>query len=410
MKKYVNRYIYTNFLRRHRDKPIIKVISGVRRSGKSVLLEMYRDDLISSGVSPECILSINFEMIEFENLLDYRKLHDYIIGGLVPDKKYYIFLDEIQNVPQFEKAVDSLYVRNNVDLYITGSNAYFMSGELATLLSGRYVELQILPLSFSEYVTWHKDNQISHTVAPHTLDEYYTNYIKSSFPYTLSITNDDERFDYLQGIYSTVVLKDIVNRLGVKDVGALERILKAMMSSIGSETNVSKIRNTCESMGVKVTNQTVARWMDGIFDSLLMYSVPNYNIKGRNLLSTNQKIYSVDPGLRRLMLRDHISDRGHVLENVIFLELLRRGNKVYRGKIGESEVDFVAISSGNEVEYLQVAWETYAESTLKRELRSLNAVPDNYPKTLLTMDSINSEANYDGIKKSHALRWLLGND
>jgi len=400
---YVQREIYANFLRRHRDKQVVKVVSGVRRSGKSVLLEMYRSELISSGIAPDCIHSINFEMMEFEDLLDYRKLHDYLIERLAPGKKNYIFLDEIQNVQHFEKTVDSLYVRSNVDLYITGSNAYFMSGELATLLSGRYVQLQILPLSFAEYVTWQRENHNDQSN-----EEHFSEYLKSSFPYTLNIKSEEERFDYLQGIYSTVLLKDVVTRLGIKDVGALERALKAMMSSIGSETNVTKIRNTCESMGTKVTNQTIARWMDGIFDSLLMYSIQNYNIKGRSLLSTNQKIYSVDVGLRRLMLRDHISDRGHALENIIFLELMRRGNKVYTGKISNYEIDFVTVSPRNEIEYFQVAWDTNSEKTLSREIRGLSVINDNYPKTLLTMDRIDPTANYDGIRKQYALAWLLG--
>ncbi len=403
MSELVMREEYINFLRRHRDKQVIKVVSGVRRSGKSTLFKLFQDELSFEGVNESQIIAINFEDISYHHLLNYMELYQYLIDKIHPIEKTYIFLDEIQMIDQFEKVVDSLLLKDNVDLYITGSNAYFLSSELATLLSGRYVQLNMLPLSFKEFVTWHKQKDSNHS-----LPDLYEAYIQTSFPYAIRIDNPLERFEYLQGLYSTVVLNDIVKRMNIQDVGVLERIIAALFSSIGSLVTVNKIKNTLVSKGYKIAHQTIDRYVKGILDSLIMYEVKRYNIKGKALLESQSKYYTVDTGLRQLVLRDHLQDYGHILENIIYLELKRRGFEVYIGENNQYEVDFVAIAPDNSIEYYQVALSTLDESTLKRELRSLASIDDQYPKYLLTLDQFNQTANYNGIQKLNALQWLMG--
>lgn len=405
MKRLVERSEYLNFLKRHQDKPLIKVVSGVRRAGKSTLFQLFRDYLTETGVSDEAIISINFEDMAYDSLRGARSLYDYLIKKIADKKKVYIFLDEIQHVENFERVVDSLFIKENVDLYITGSNAYFLSGEIATLLSGRYVELKMLPLSFSEFVEWKKQNEDDQPNA-----QYFNEYLKSSMPYTLFTETDQEALEYLQGVYSTVVLNDIVARLNVSDVRVLERLIETLFSSVGSLVTVNKIKNTLVSKGTSISNKTVEKYLQGILDSLILYEAKRYDVHGRELLDTQSKYYVVDSGLRRLILRDHHQDFGHVLENIVYLELLRRGNKVYVGKVDRYEVDFVAINAKQEVSYYQVALTTLDEAVLKRELRSLQAIKDSYPKYLLTLDEYNKEANFNGIKKMNVLDWLLSVD
>ncbi|MBX8935378.1 ATP-binding protein [Enterococcus gilvus] len=405
MKRLVERSEYLNFLKRHQDKPLIKVVSGVRRAGKSTLFQLFRDYLTETGVSDEAIISINFEDIAYDSLRGARSLYDYLIKKIADKKKVYIFLDEIQHVENFERVVDSLFIKENVDLYITGSNAYFLNGEIATLLSGRYVELKMLPLSFSEFVEWKKQNEDDQPNAQH-----FNEYLKSSMPYTLFTETDQEALEYLQGLYSTVVLNDIVARLNVSDVRVLERLIETLFSSVGSLVTVNKIKNTLVSKGTSISNKTVEKYLQGILDSLILYEAKRYDVHGRELLDTQSKYYVVDSGLRRLILRDHHQDFGHVLENIVYLELLRRGNKVYVGKVDRYEVDFVAINAKQEVSYYQVALTTLDEAVLKRELRSLQAIKDSYPKYLLTLDEYNKEANFNGIKKMNVLDWLLSVD
>lgn len=401
-KKYVARKQYLDFLKRHQDKDIIKVVSGVRRSGKSILFLLFRDYLKDSGISSSQIITLNFEDMNNEPLLQPEKLYQYIEKKLIADKMNYIFLDEIQHVKNFEKVVDSLYIKDNVDLYITGSNAYFLSGEIATLLTGRYVQLNILPLSFSEFVQWHKQNDIIMNT-----EELFNKYLKSSFPYTLFTDTDQERQEYLRGIYSTIVLTDIVTRMKIRDVSILERLIKTLCSDIGSEISINKITNTLKSNHFPANNKTIRNYMDGIINSLLMYEANKYKIRGRNLLKSNSKYYVVDVGLRRLLLPDHDQDYGHIIENIVYLELLRRYSKVYVGNIDNLEVDFVAIDSKSHITYFQVALTTLDENVLKRELRPLKNISDSYPKYLLTLDTLNKDANYDGIQKKYILDWLL---
>ena len=408
----IDREEYLDFLIKSKDKKIIKVVSGVRRCGKSTLFEIYKDYLHKNGVEQNQIISINFEDMDYEELTDYKKLYEYIKSKIIEDKKNYIFLDEIQNVDKFEKVVDSLFIKENIDLYITGSNAYFMSSELATLLSGRYIELKMLSLSFKEYYQTRleyenldkKENKILKT-----LMQYYNEYIvNSSFPYTLQLNNNLKNiYEYLSGIYNSVLLKDIVARLKIADVIRLERVVKYIFDNIGNLTSISKIANTLTSMGRKTDTKTIEKYIKGLVDGLLIYEVNRYNIKGKEFLSTLSKYYVSDLGLRQMILGNRNIDMGHILENIIYLELLRRKANVYVGQFDKNEIDFVVINS-NEVEYYQVALTVLDENTLKRELAAFKNIKDNYPKYLITLDDLLPNTDYEGIKVINALEWLLG--
>ena len=408
----IDRKEYLDFLVKSKDRQIIKVVSGVRRCGKSTLFEIYKDFLLENGVAKNQIISINFEDMDYEELTDYKKLYEYIKSKMIEDKRNYIFLDEIQHVDKFEKVVDSLFIKENTDLYITGSNAYFMSSELATLLSGRYIELKMLPLSFKEYYQAklkyekleQKENRISKT-----LIQYYNEYIvNSSFPYTLQLDSDLKNIhEYLSGIYNSVLLKDIVARLKISDVMRLESVVKYIFDNIGNLTSLSKIANTLTSMGRKTDAKTIEKYIRGLTDSLLVHEVSRYNIKGKEFLSTLSKYYVADLGLRQMILGNRNIDMGHILENIIYLELLRRKGNVYVGQFDKNEIDFVVINS-NEIEYYQVALTVLDENTLKRELDAFKNIKDNYPKHLITLDDVMVNTDYDGIKVVNALEWLLG--
>lgn len=403
MQKYVNRPEYLDFLKRWQNRQIIKVVSGVRRAGKSTLFYLFRNYLKEhEEVKEEQFISINFENMKYDNLRNAQNLYDYLENKILPDQMNYIFLDEIQHVKEFERVVDSLFLKDNVDIYLTGSNAYFLSSEIATLLTGRYVELKILPLSFSEFVAWHKQNDKFTNN-----DDMFNKYLESSFPYTLFIDTPKERNEYLQGVYSTIVLTDIVSRLNIKDTPVLERVIQSLYSSIGSQVSINKITNTLKSAGYSSSNKTVDRYLDGILGSLLMYEAKRYDIHSRQLLKSQSKYYGVDIGIRNILLPDHQEDFGHIIENIVYLELLRRNKAVYVGDSSKYEVDFVGISDLNELSYYQVALTTMDEKVLKRELRSLEQIRDSYPKYLLTLDTINHTANYNGIQKLNLIDWLL---
>ena len=407
----IDRKEYLDFLVKSKDRQIIKVVSGVRRCGKSTLFEIYKDFLLENGVEKNQIISINFEDMDYEELTDYKKLYEYIKSKMIGDKKNYIFLDEIQHVDKFEKVVDSLFIKENTDLYITGSNAYFMSSELSTLLSGRYIELKMLPLSFKEYyqakLEYEKLEQKENRVSK-TLIQYYNEYIvNSSFPYTLQLDSDLKNIhEYLSGIYNSVLLKDIVARLKISDVMRLESVVKYIFDNIGNLTSLSKIGNTLTSMGRKTDAKTIEKYIRGLTDSLLVHEVSRYNIKGKEFLSTLSKYYVADLGLRQMILGNRNIDMGHILENVIYLELLRRKGNVYVGQFDKNEIDFVIINS-NEIEYYQVALTVLDENTLKRELDAFKNIKDNYPKYLITLDDVMVNTDYDGIKVVNALEWLL---
>ena len=409
----IDRKEYLDFLVKSKDRQIIKVVSGVRRCGKSTLFEIYKDFLLENGVAKNQIISINFEDMDYEELTDYKKLYEYIKSKMIGDKKNYIFLDEIQHVDKFEKVVDSLFIKENTDLYITGSNAYFMSSELATLLSGRYIELKMLPLSFKEYyqakLEYEKMEQKENRTLK-TLIQYYNEYIvNSSFPYTLQLDSDLKNIhEYLSGIYNSVLLKDIVARLKISDVMRLESVVKYIFDNIGNLTSLSKIANTLTSMGRKTDAKTIEKYIRGLTDSLLVHEVSRYNIKGKEFLSTLSKYYVADLGLRQMILGNRNIDMGHILENIIYLELLRRKGNVYVGQFNKNEIDFVIVNS-NEIEYYQVALTVLDENTLKRELDVFKNIKDNYPKYLITLDDVMVNTDYDGIKVINALEWLLWN-
>lgn len=407
----IDRKEYLDFLVKSKDRQIIKVVSGVRRCGKSTLFEIYKNFLLENGVAKNQIISINFEDMDYEELTDYKKLYEYIKSKMIEDKRNYIFLDEIQHVDKFEKVVDSLFIKENTDLYITGSNAYFMSSELATLLSGRYIELKMLPLSFKEYyqakLEYEKLEQKENRILK-TLIQYYNEYIvNSSFPYTLQLDSDLKNIhEYLSGIYNSVLLKDIVARLKISDVMRLESVVKYIFDNIGNLTSLSKIGNTLTSMGRKTDAKTIEKYIRGLTDSLLVHEVSRYNIKGKEFLSTLSKYYVADLGLRQMILGNRNIDMGHILENIIYLELIRRKGNVYVGQFDKNEIDFVVINS-NEIEYYQVVLTVLDENTLKRELDAFKNIKDNYPKYLITLDDVMVNTDYDGIKVVNALEWLL---
>lgn len=395
----IERKEYLNTLIDFKDKHIIKVLTGIRRCGKSTLFILFQNYLLNNGVNKEQIISINFEDIDYEELLDYKALYKYIKERLIPNKMNYIFLDEIQNVPNYQKAVDSLFIKNNVDLYLTGSNAYLLSGEIATLLSGRYIEIQMLPLSFKEYVSYFNDKT--------DLSRKYTDYlINSSFPYTLELNGSKKNIrEYLGGIYSTVVLKDIIARKNINDVFMLESIIRFMFDNIGNLCSIKKIADTMTSDGRKITSPTVENYLSALVDSYILYKVRRYDIKGKQYLKTGEKYYVVDIGLRYYLLGTKKVDMGHILENIIYLELLRRGYEIYIGKVGSTEVDFIAINDEG-IEYYQVALTVHDEKTLERKLYPLNSISDHNPKYLLTLDD-DPPTSHNGIKQLNAIDWLL---
>lgn len=402
--KRLQRQDYLNWLIKWRDKQIIKVVTGVRRCGKSTIFDIYQEFLLLEGVEKEQIITVNFEDLAFEDLLDYTALYNYVNDHLIENKKNYIFLDEIQHVEQYEKVVDSLFLKENCDVYITGSNAYFMSGELATLLTGRYVELAMMPLSFREYCLG-----LDEYKQKMSLNEKMNLYIScGSFPYVLKYGYDaQEAKEYMNGIYNTILLNDIVKRLKIADVNMLEAVTKFMMHNIGNRTSPTTIANTMTSNHKKIDPKTVDRYIRGLTDSLLFYEARRYNIKGKMFLTSMNKYYICDIGLRNMKVSGKDTDIGHILENLVYLELRRRYQDVYVGQIGtDGEVDFVAIRDGMPL-YFQVAQTTLDEKVLQRELAPLRSIADNYPKYLLTLDEPFAEMNYDGIQKLNALKWML---
>ncbi len=402
--KRLERQDYLNWLIQHKDKQIIKVVTGVRRCGKSTIFEIYRDYLLSQGILPEQIIALNFENLDYEELTDYRSLYQYVKERLCPDKMNYIFLDEIQHVDAYEKAVDSLFLRENCDVYITSSNAWFMSGELATLLTGRYAELSMMPLSFAEFCDGLDEERKS---LP--LNEKFTQYMETgSFPYVLKYQYAPaEAREYMDGIYHTILLNDVVKRLKISDVNMLESVTRYLMHNIGNRTTPSTIANTMVSRQRKIDPKTVDRYLRGLTDSLLFYEARRYNIKGKELLSSISKYYVCDIAMRNMLVRGRDSDIGHILENLVYLELRRRGYDVFVGQYGtDGEIDFVAIRDG-QPEYYQVAQTALEDRVLQRELAPLRKIQDNYPKYLLTLDELFGEMNYDGIQKKNALKWML---
>ena len=396
----IQREQYLDFLRRHKNQDVIKVVSGVRRCGKSTLFELFKQELLDNGVKPNQIISINFDDLEYEALQEYHALHEYIVERLIPDASVYVFLDEVQHVPQFEKVVGSLFIKPNVDIYITGSNAYFMSSDIATLLTGRYVQVEMLPLSFKEFHSAYSQQNLSDM-------DIYNLYIEhSSFPRLVHVEDDESIDEYLESILNTVVLKDIVTRLKITDVPLLLDIIKYLLANIGSLINPTKIANTLTSYGRKTDNKTVEKYLQGLKDGLLIYEVDRFDVKGKALLQRNAKYYVVDSAFRKFLLSRTDSDRGHILENIVYLELIRRGYCVYVGHLQNGEIDFVA-KKPHRLEYYQVSYSVMEDTTLRRELSPLEQLDDNYPKYLLTIDVLHKTDNHNGIEQKNVLDWLL---
>lgn len=396
----IQREQYLSKLVAFRDKQIIKVVTGVRRCGKSTLMEIYQDYLKNNGVSDEQIIAINLEDFDFYELRDKAKLHAYIKERLVQDRQTYIFIDEVQQCEEFPIVIDSLYIKKNVDIYLTGSNAYILSSEIATLLSGRYVEISMLPLSFKEYVT--STGDIS------DLSRKYNEYLESSsFPYVLELKGQFKEIkDYLEAVYNTIVVKNIASRKKIVDPMMLESVTRFVFDNIGSLLSTKKIADTMTSNGRKIDVKTVEKYLNGLMESFIIYQAKRYNVKGKQYLKTLEKYYVVDIGLRYMFLGSRASDVGHILENVVYLELLRRGYDVYVGKVDDLEVDFVAMDQ-KRITYIQVAASVRDERTLARELASLQKIADHYPKMILTLDD-DPEADYEGIRRINVLDWLMG--
>lgn len=404
----IKREDYLSILKNFKDQQIIKVITGIRRCGKSTLLELFQDYLKENGVEEKQIISINFENADYEELQDRKKLYEYVKSKLIRGKKAYIFLDEIQKVNEFEKTVDSLFINKDVDLYITGSNAWLLSSELATLLTGRYIEIKMLPLSFKEYISAFKDKT--------DLSRKFRDYLQySSFPQAIELfkINPGNINLFLDGIYNTILFKDVMQRKGITDKNTLERVTKYLYDNIGNRTSMKNISDSIEGLEKNNSYNTVSAYVQSLIDSYIVYKANRYDIKGKEFLKTQEKYYAVDIGLRYYMLgQGSGKDMGHILENIVYLELLRRGYEVYIGKYDDLEVDFVAKNSENTI-YYQVALTTRESSdnnnrVLERELAPLKKISDNYPKYILTLDD-DLNADFDGIKKINVLDWLLEN-
>ena len=405
----IERKNYLEKLIAWKDEKVIKVVTGIRRCGKSTLLDLYKEYLKKNGVEDGQIVAVNFEDLENEALQDYKTLYAYLSSSLCRGKMTYIFLDEIQKVEGFEKVVDSLYIKENVDVYMTGSNSWLLSGELATLLSGRYIEIKMLPFSFAEFYESRGGGDADRLFA-----DYMAN---GSFPYIATMDRTKEKTDmYLEGIYNTVIVKDIEerqnrkerdpNKRKVSDISLLKNISKFLASCIGSPVSVKRIADYITSSGRKVSQNTIDDYIEALVQAYVFYQVDRYDVEGKQLLKQNGKFYIADLGLRRYLLPKREYDLGYSLENVVYLELLRRGYEVNVGKMGQTEVDFVA-KKDDVISYYQVTASLTEQTTFEREIRPLKKINDNYPKKILTLDRF-TLGNYEGIEVQNAVDWLLG--
>ena len=394
----ISRPNYINELIKFKDKDLIKIITGIRRCGKSTLMNLFKEYLLQTGIDSSQIISINLEDLKYNFIQNYMDLYNYITKNLLEDKKNYIFIDEIQIIPEFQKVADSLYLNKNIDLYITGSNAKLLSSELSTLLTGRYVEIKMLPLSFKEFIS---SKDIT------DLETLYNEYISlGSFPYTTQL-EEDEISRYLGTLFNDVIIKDVMIRKGITDESMLKSVATFTLDNIGNLLSSNNIANTMTSDGRSINVRTVEKYLKGFMESFFLYKASRYDVKGKQYLKTGEKYYVSDLGLRYFVLGRKLGDRGHILENIIYLELLRRGYDVYIGKVDDYEVDFVALNSEGRI-YIQVC-ETLRDNEnkiLTRELNSLEKIPDNYTKIILTMDKM-PLSNENGIIVRNALDWLL---
>lgn len=395
----IQRKLYLDQLKSYKDMQIIKVITGIRRCGKSTLLKLYREYLLEEGVSQEQIISINLEERENASLKNVDNLYNYIKERLVQDKMTYVFIDEVQECTNFQEAVDSLFVKDNIDIYITGSNAHMLSGELATLLSGRYITIEMLPLSFEEYLEG---------VGNDNIERKYRDYLRyGSFPFILQFKGNEEQIrNYLDGLYNTIFKKDVVSRNKIANEDALESVTKFVFDNIGNITSSVKISSTLTSNGNKVSQPTVEGYLQALAESYIIYKVSRYDVKGKQYLKSLAKYYVTDMGLRNYLLGYKDMDRGHILENIVYLELRRQGYKVFIGKVDDGEIDFV-IFKGNETIYCQVAESIKDKAVFDREMKPLKAVKDYNKRVVITTDYDVNEY-YDGIKHINIFDFLLG--
>ena len=395
--KTIYREEYINKLKAYKDKNIIKVITGIRRSGKSTILSEFKKELIDSGVLEKNIIFLNFEDNNNRDLLDYQKLYDYVIKNTEKKCMNYILLDEIQNVNEFQKCIDSLFLKDYLDIYITGSNSYMLSGELATYLTGRYIQIHVLPLSFKEYISYYGETD--------ELKKYNEYSMYGGFPYLINLDNSNEKIEYLDSIYNTVIVKDVINRKKVNDVMMLDSVCRFLFDSIGSNVSTKKISDTLSSNGRKNSVHTIEEYINNLLESYVIYKVNRFDIKGKQLLKTQEKYYLSDLGLRTYLLGRNNNNLGHILENIIYLELKRRGYKIYIGKNDTREIDFV-VENEDEYIFIQVALSVRDEQTLKMELEPLKTMSNHYKKYIITLDYDTN--NYNGIKQISAIDFLLG--
>lgn len=406
MRELIDRPIYLKKLLEHKDIDLVKIITGIRRCGKSSLLDILHNYLLDHGVLEENIIHLNLESLKYRSLTEYLSFYDYVSERITEGKRTYLIFDELQNVDGWEKAVESFRLDFDVDIYITGSNAYLLSTEFSTMLSGRYIEIQMLPLSFKEFLTFYDfETNV-------TNEDKFQKYLKFGGMPILKAYNFNETSsnEALEGIYSTVVLKDIIERINISDLGTLNKIIRFLSANIGSITSPNKIGNVLSSEGElnknkNIAGKTVSNYIEFLHNAYIFYSVDRYDVKGKQILKTLGKYYIIDMGFRNMLLGYRDADRGHILENIVFLELIRRGYKVYIGKIYETEVDFVAEKPNDKI-YIQVTESMALEEVRERELRSLKLINDNYEKIVLSMDKsyINS---YEGIKAINIIDWLL---
>lgn len=409
MVKYTGRKQYLKKLQAYKNKDLIKVVTGFRRSGKSTLLEMYRNELLKQGVGKKQIQSYNFELPENYTGKNWETIYFDIKSKMQSDKPNYIFLDEIQNIPEFERMVDGLHVTPNADIYITGSNAHLLSSELATLLSGRYIEISILPFSFYEYLTARKIDTSNKYLNYETLFFDYVN--ETSLPKGAELRENGYYtiYEYLEAIYNTVIEKDITQRYQINDKRAFSNIVKFVASNIGNALSPNNISKTLKQDGQSIHHSTVENYLEYLVNSFVFYKVNRFDLKGKKQLATHEKYYLVDIGLLNILVgKNKKTDRGHILENIVYLELLRRGNKIWTGTSRNSEVDFICKNSMGDIEYYQVAWQLTDESTSKREFNALEKINDNYPKFLLTTDGFTQDKN--GVRHLNVFSWLLHSD
>jgi predicted AAA+ superfamily ATPase len=393
----VQRKQYMDKLIKMKDEKIIRVITGIRRCGKSTLLALFQEYLKENSVTDDQIVSVNFEDIQYEFLLEYHRLHDYVLERLAAGKKTYVFLDEIQKVPEFQKAVDSLFIKDNVDVYITGSNAHMLSGDLATLLTGRYIEINMLPLSFAEYYEMKGGDKRA---------AFRSFYQEGAFPQAAAIADEGVRKDYVRGIYSTVLLKDIVARKKITDVELLESVARFLFDNIGNIVSSNKIADSLTSYGRRTAPVTVENYVSALTEAYVLYKAPRYDIRGKQHLKSLEKYYVSDLSLRHLILGNRNRDIGRILENIVFLELVRRGYTVQIGKMDDMEIDFIA-TAGDKKIYYQVAASIIDPATFDREIAPFRKIRDHFPKYVLTTDDL--PIGQDGIEQINIVDFLLSN-